>query len=124
MKIAGHLDRSRSLRYHSALSAHIIIVAQHLDPGFSILAVAAGPTGALPLLSCIHPRELVTTRAVIPTAADMQTLALASQLTDMGTKPTSRRGRLPGSTVASGEPTPLIRRVYQVGCLVCTSVGT
>jgi hypothetical protein len=69
-------------------------VAQHLDPGFSILAVAADPTGALPLLSCIHPRELVTTQAVIPTATDMQTPALASQLTDMGTKPTSRRGRL------------------------------
>jgi hypothetical protein len=89
----------------------------------SILAVAADPTGALPLLSCIHPRELVTTRAVILTAAGMQPLALASQLTDMGTKPTSRRGRLPGSAVASGDPTPLTRRVYQVGCLVCTSVG-
>jgi hypothetical protein len=56
MKIARHPGRSRSLRYYSALSAHIIIVARHLDHGLSILAVAADPTEVLPLLSCSIPR--------------------------------------------------------------------
>jgi hypothetical protein len=56
MKVAEHPDRPRSLRYHSAPSAHIIIVARHLNRRLSILAVAADPTGVLPLLSCSIPK--------------------------------------------------------------------
>jgi hypothetical protein len=67
MKVAGHLEPltvapislgTIGTHHHSrsAPPVPIIKVARHLDRRLSILAVAAGPTGALPLLSCSIPR--------------------------------------------------------------------